>query len=483
MIHKLIKIDNCGKFVNYKPSESNYKWNGVFSKINTIYAENGSGKTTFTQILKSLSGNNCDLVEKRKSINTEGPIHISLLDENNKIYSYQATDWTRYIPFIEVYDCYYSESNVYIVSLGSYESPSNFYDLVPEGYELLNQLRELRHKRKNESSYIRNLRRDLKTADDSQKKENLEIAIKKHTARKDQISNRINKFNAKLSLGIKQIGENYIERANFYLNGFNPNLKLKGVKKLGQQLVYYFSINNFDVRSGNANLPLKHSLSEGDKSSLSLSFFLARLDLLPNIQDRIIVFDDPIASFDTRRRNMTVSQLSKIAEKCAQFFLLSHDLNFIKEFNNKQQNANNLKIVWKNNTGVFVHHDIKLETMTGISKDMYTLQHYLETGAITDLEKREVIRCIRPVLEGIFRLKYFNILRDNEWLGDFLKKIKSCDETSVLYHLNEHYDELSDINDYCKQYHHSNPQYMELSISDEELKQFVKKTLEVIAYI
>ena len=58
---------------------------------------------------------------------------------------------------------------------------------------------------------------------------------------------------------------------------------------------------------------------------------------------------------------------------------------------------------------VFVHHNIKLETMTGISKDMYTLQNYVQNGAITDFEKREVIRCIRPVIEGIFRLKYFNI--------------------------------------------------------------------------
>ena len=42
---------------------------------------------------------------------------------------------------------------------------------------------------------------------------------------------------------------------------------------------------------------------------------------------------------------------------------------------------------------------------------------------------------------------------------------------------------LSDINDYCKQYHHSNPKYMEEPIFDEELRQFVQKTLDILAYI
>ena len=94
-----------------------------------------------------------------------------------------------------------------------------------------------------------------------------------------------------------------------------------------------------------------------------------------------------------------------------------------------------------------------------------------------------MIRCMRPVIEGIFRLKYFSILKDREWLGDFLLRIKNSDESSPLYRLNEYYNELSDINDYCKQYHHSNPKYSEEIIFDEELRQFVEKTLNIIAYI
>jgi len=219
---------------------------------------------------------------------------------------------------------------------------------------------------------------------------------------------------------------------------------------------------------------------------LALSFFLARIDLLKDIEKRIIVFDDPISSFDTRRRMTTVSILSKYAEKAQQFFLLSHDLYFIKDFNERNKKCLNLKIIWKDSSSVIIKHNVKAETLTGVFKDIHTLQKYQRDGAMDDIERREVIRCLRPVLEGVFRFKYFHFIKkDDEWLGDFFSKIRQCDDKSPLYRLKELYDDLylSDINDYCKQYHHSNPNNFETPIYDEELRQFVDRTLQVLMYI
>lgn len=483
MIHKIIEIHNCGRFANYIPSEKEFGWNGIFSKCNTIYAENGFGKTTFTQILKSLSGHSCELVEKRKTLQSSEPIKISILNDKKKKIEFRANEWSNIVPFVEVYDSYYSESNVYIVSLGNYESPSNFYDIVPNAYELIQEIKKWTRKRRNYVNNIRNTNHEIKTATNALDKKKLEERLQKQQDKRVLISNKVKELVQKLDLEIDKIGKKYVEKTNYYLKKFNPNLEIKESNKQGHQLVYFININGIEVRSDSSNIPLKHTLSEGDKSSLSLSFFLARLDLLPLPEKRIIVFDDPISSFDTRRRKMTISILSRIANKTAQFFLLSHDINFVKDFCDKIPDCTNLKIVWRNKSSVFTNHDIKLETMTGISKDMYTLRKYLSDGAITDLEKREVIRCMRPVIEGIFRLKYFNLFTDTEWLGNFLEHIKNSTEQSPLYRLNQYYDELSDINDYCKQYHHSNPKYLEESIFDQELSQFVQKTLNILAYI
>ncbi len=47
MIHKLLKIENVGTFVKVEFNTPN--WNSEFKKYNAIYADNGCGKTTFTQ--------------------------------------------------------------------------------------------------------------------------------------------------------------------------------------------------------------------------------------------------------------------------------------------------------------------------------------------------------------------------------------------------------------------------------------------------
>ncbi len=484
MIHKIIEIKNCGRFANYMPSEKDYGWNGIFSRHNTIYAENGSGKTTFTQILKSLSGKCCELVEKRKSLKANGQLKISIVTDNNNRLTYKSSNkWNSIIPNIEVYDSYYSESNIYIISLGDYESPSSFYDIIPNGNAMISEIKQLRTSRKNVSSYMRNIKRNIKGALTLNDMKKWDDAYRKQLIKKVQLEKMLNEKETLLKSNIEKIGVQYIEKANQHLREFNPNLEIKKANKKGNQLVYYINMDGVEVRSDSSNISLKHTLSEGDKSSLSLSFFLARLDMLPNIENKIIVFDDPISSFDTRRRKMTIAKLSRIANNAAQFFLLSHDINFVKDFCNRHSDCTNLKIVWKNGSSVFVNHDIKIETMTGISKDMYTLKTYLSDGALTDLEKREVIRCIRPVIEGIFRLKYFNIFADNEWLGNFLDHIRNSKKSSPLYRLKVHLNELSDINDYCKQYHHSNPNYMEEPIFDEELRQFVQRTLSILAYI
>lgn len=169
MIHKIIKIQNCGRFVDYKPSEKEYGWNGIFSRKNTIYAENGSGKTTFTQILKSLSGKCCSLVAKRKSLQTKSPVSVSVLDDANRKLSYNIDKWDAHLLNIEVYDNYYAENNIYIISLGSQESLSNLYDLLPDGNMIMAEIQKWKHKRKNLSANIRNIRRELKMVKDSQR--------------------------------------------------------------------------------------------------------------------------------------------------------------------------------------------------------------------------------------------------------------------------------------------------------------------------
>lgn len=85
-------------------------------------------------------------------------------------------------------------------------------------------------------------------------------------------------------------------------------------------------INGAQVRNDSESISLRRTFSEGEKNAIAFSFFLSRLKIKKNLENTIVVFDDPITSFDYKRRNSTKIKLAAIAKRCNQFFLLSHDI-------------------------------------------------------------------------------------------------------------------------------------------------------------
>ncbi len=57
-----------------------------------------------------------------------------------------------------------------------------------------------------------------------------------------------------------------------------------------------------------------------------------------------------------------------------------------------------------------LNYDLEHETLNGLFKDFSVLNNYLEKGVETDTEKRNVARCIRPILEGYIRIKFYGEL-------------------------------------------------------------------------
>lgn len=82
--------------------------------------------------------------------------------------------------------------------------------------------------------------------------------------------------------------------------------------------------------------------------------------------------------------------------------------------------------------------------------------------------------------QGIFRIKYFKYVNENQWLGDFIQIIRDANINTPFHRLKQYLSEIEEINDYSKTYHHSNPNYIEVGISAIELKNYVKRTLALI---
>lgn len=65
--------------------------------------------------------------------------------------------------------------------------------------------------------------------------------------------------------------------------------------------------------------------------TLAFAFFLAGLDHLVDLSDRVVVFDDPLSSHDSHRQLKTVELLKNLCGRCVQVIVLSHDEHFLRQ--------------------------------------------------------------------------------------------------------------------------------------------------------
>lgn len=78
------------------------------------------------------------------------------------------------------------------------------------------------------------------------------------------------------------------------------------------------------------NLPAKN-LSEGEKNAIGLIYFLTKLsENERDIKNSIIVFDDPVSSFDSNNLFNAHSFLREHCQNAKQLFLLTHSFNYFK---------------------------------------------------------------------------------------------------------------------------------------------------------
>lgn len=489
MIDKVILIHNYGKFRHFDIGASD--WDGVFQKTNVIYAPNGSGKTSLALLFNSLRGNN-DLLLKKRSFGSQSSPEIKFM-RNHKELKYVNDKWNDFIPHIEVFDSFYIDENIYTITIEDNLNKPNLFELsiAKEITEIKNAIVDANDEKIKLSKKISSVRSTLKGEKSPKVKAGKGKVLNQlysDRAEKERFIKEQNKIRLELT---EKNRNRYIDCINKYLAMFCDNIFITSAKIVNkdsdrkQCLIYNIKINDHEITlQERGSLSLKYCLSDGDKNALSLSFFLARFDMIPNIEDYIVVIDDPFTSFDSQRKATTIAQLNRLALKVKQFFLFTHDLHFANDFNNLYNNqVLNLKIVPYSSGSILWKHDIKFEMLNGFNKDLMTLRRFYSNPKEDSLYLREVIRCIRPSIEGIFRIKYYNYVRDNEWLGDFISKIRNSDDNSPYFRLKQFIDEIEEINDYCKQYHHSNPNYMDVNISYLELKNYVRRTLNLIEVI
>lgn len=225
------------------------------------------------------------------------------------------------------------------------------------------------------------------------------------------------------------------------------------------------------------------TLSSGDKSTLALAFFLAHLEQDPNKSNTVVVFDDPFTSQDRFRRTRTEQLITKTHKECKQVIVFSHDPLFLKLVYDNHQKAKvkTLQVAREGrDNATIAEWDIEKATQPNYTRDYLDLHAYIDHS---NGEPRSIARKIRPVLEGILRMRFPNEFPDGEWLGDFIQKIRRAEPNTPLSTMQPVLlGQLESLNDYSKKYHHNtSPATADVEeISDAELVDFCEATVRFV---
>ena len=287
----------------------------------------------------------------------------------------------------------------------------------------------------------------------------------------------------------QQILQTYQQSINTYLDQFNTGFRITNSRHLytgGTPSSHYqIEINNCTVDLGDSRMQpgtpcFKTTLSSGDRSALALAFFLAAMKQDGGIGNKIVVLDDPFTSQDRFRRTCTQQLIRQLAGTAKQVVVLSHDPQFLRLIWEGYP-VTDIKVLQMCRAGdntIIGEWDIEAETQTTYMKNYSTLLHFYRERKGTSLD---VARSIRPFIEGMLRAHFPGHFQPNEWLGDFITKIRAANDADGLSHAKADLAEIEAINDYSKMYHHDqNPNADSETLSEDELHAFVKRTLRLV---
>ena len=191
--------------------------------------------------------------------------------------------------------------------------------------------------------------------------------LKKYTTAIAQLKETTKAKTQELNQYKGQIFTTYLTTINHYLQHFAPYLSLQkltsGYMGSSTEPIVKFAlcINGKEVKhidKGTAPA-MKYSLSEGDKNALALAFFFAKLASDPTLDQKTIVFDDPVASFDRIRLSKLLDQLIHFGAQAHQLFFLTHNyrlgLEFVKRVQQKDLGYSSNRLVVEGDRSKITH--------------------------------------------------------------------------------------------------------------------------------
>lgn len=238
-------------------------------------------------------------------------------------------------------------------------------------------------------------------------------------------------------------------------------------------------------RKSQNSLSFQSALSDGDKRTLALAFFLARVLDDKDAATNIVVLDDVFASLDMHRRSQTMGAIAGLARHCAQVIVLAHDAYFLRDLERRyveKKLAAPLTLQIRRVANDFSEIgacDLSELCASTYYKRYRELSNYLAGQPTPNL--LPVAQALRPLVEGNLHRRFPGIIREGVTFGVILDQIKGAAAGSPLVVLQPQLGPLYAFNDFAGAFHHDTPGVaVRQEVTDGELHVFAKQAMTFV---
>lgn len=278
----------------------------------------------------------------------------------------------------------------------------------------------------------------------------------------------------------------YQDGINHYLEHFGCDIRIQSIGPRfpsGKASVQYtLKAHGHEIELGlsTAGPSFETVLSEGDKYTLALAFFFARLKDHSDLAGRIVVLDDPVNSLGSSRRTLIEGVVRDLHVRGAQVVVLTHDerLAAMMWRDKKLKNIVSLQVERTNRGSQLLPWDVDRATQSEYVEHYLTLHDFLEHGD----DHRPAAACIRPYLEQRLRHLFPGPpFQTRDTLAQMITKIRDSDPGSRLYALRAKVPDLESINDASLPSHHATDDVPGMTpLTPEGVRLFAQKALDVL---
>jgi wobble nucleotide-excising tRNase len=287
----------------------------------------------------------------------------------------------------------------------------------------------------------------------------------------------------------EEAAEHYHQQVNHYLGRFGASFRISKITNsmkgnAGQSdyglIIKGEAIARHRGRQADAVPCFRNTLSGGDKSTLALAFFLAKLDRDKDLCDKTLVVDDPLSSHDSHRRRETIAAVKELCGRCRQVIVLSHDEFLLREIQRRCSGVPSAAFQIDYNGGdewsVASAVDLDLLCRAGHAKMVDEIAAYVDRR---EGDPDDVVLKIRQVLETHYRRSYSAWFDHDQNLGNI---VRSISDTGQSHPCHRDLTKLDNCNDAtCDKHHGDNATVVvKRGVDPDELKVIATDALELI---